>query len=95
MDREPGTDKGRTCKGLTSPADSPMLSSMYFLSSGEMVGWAAGLSYDTMTQKRYQQIPKLPGGVGGLGERSGEAGKVEWWSEGKERVERILAWLKM
>jgi hypothetical protein len=26
-----------------------------------MVGWAAGLSYDTRIQKRYQKIPKLPG----------------------------------
>lgn len=34
---------------------------MYFLSSGVMVGWAAGLSYDTRTQNKYQNIPKLPG----------------------------------
>lgn len=34
---------------------------MYFLSSGVMVGWAAGLSYDTRIQNIYQNIPKLPG----------------------------------
>ncbi len=49
-----------TVTGFISPADSPMASSMYFLSSGVMVGWAAGLSYDTRIQNKYQQIPKLP-----------------------------------
>lgn len=53
--------QGPTWRGLRNAADSPIASSMYFLSSGVMVGWAAGLSYDTRTQNRYQNIPKLPG----------------------------------
>lgn len=52
--------QGHTWRGLRKPADSPIASSMYFLSSGVMVGWAAGLSYDTRIQNRYQNIPKLP-----------------------------------
>lgn len=44
-----------------------MLSSIYFLSSSVMVGWAAGLSYETRNQKQYQMIPKDPAG-GGKGE---------------------------
>lgn len=51
----------RTWRGLRNDEDSPIASSMYFLSSGEMVGWAAGLSYDTRIQNKYQNIPKLPG----------------------------------
>jgi len=27
-----------------------------------MVGWAAGLSYDTRIQKQYHMTPKVPGG---------------------------------
>lgn len=50
-----------TWRGLRNDADSPIASSMYFLSSAVMVGWAAGLSYDTRTQNKYQNIPKLPG----------------------------------
>lgn len=46
---------------MRNDADSPIASSMYFLSSGVMVGWAAGLSYDTRIQNKYQNIPKLPG----------------------------------
>lgn len=45
-----------------------MLSSIYFLSSSVMVGWAAGLSYETRNQKQYQMIPKDPAG-GGKGDR--------------------------
>lgn len=52
--------QGRTWRGLRNPADSPIASSMYFLSSGVIVGWAAGLSYDTRIQNMYQNIPKLP-----------------------------------
>lgn len=53
--------KGRTARGLRNAADSPIASSMYFLSSGVIVGWAAGLSYDTRIQNIYQNIPTLPG----------------------------------
>ena len=50
---------------MRNDADSPIASSMYFLSSGVMVGWTAGLSYDTRIQNKYQNIPKLPGRVKG------------------------------
>lgn len=39
---------------------SPMLSSMYRLSSSVIVGCFAGLSYETKSQNMYQTIPKLP-----------------------------------
>lgn len=39
---------------------SPMLSSMYLLSSSVIVGCFAGLSYETKSQNMYQTIPKLP-----------------------------------
>lgn len=39
---------------------SPMLSSMYLLSSSVIVGCFAGLSYETKSQNIYQTIPKLP-----------------------------------
>lgn len=53
--------QNHTWRGFRNDADSPIASSMYFLSSGVMVGWAAGLSYDTRIQNKYQNIPKLPG----------------------------------
>lgn len=57
---------GRKCMNiLTSIAPSrlalsPMLSSMYRLSSSVIVGCFAGLSYETKSQNMYQTIPKLP-----------------------------------
>lgn len=76
---------GHTWRGLRNVADSPIASSMYFLSSGVMVGWAAGLSYETRIQNMYQNIPKLPG-RGRRRKQEGDKSIVEKEQDSKSSV---------